>query len=249
MADEQADEQAPTSAGASAISPSAAPGDTLPFPFWALFGMGALNCVTWVVATLLDLWTPKSSLAPMWLWNGLHVALVLAVPALILLFVRSSRMPPRRHPRVFFMVAALLALIAALPTLLPVAAPPSPAFISLPLRVPTLSLGVALAAVDPLVIERWRRSDPHDPSTATAAGVGFGVVAFVALIIGYSADSLHRLQYLQCTGVDRMWCGHLVGVTMFGVCGGGWLLALPGLFGALLGYAIGAWVARSDYWL
>lgn len=33
-----------------------------------------------------------------------------------------------------------------------------------------------------------------------------------------------------------------------GVCGGGFLFALTGLFGALLGYAIGAWVARADCW-
>ncbi len=45
-----------------------------------------------------------------------------------------------------------------------------------------------------------------------------------------------------------MGCGSRIGRMLVNGCGGGFLFALPGLFGALLGYAIGAWVVRSDYW-
>jgi hypothetical protein len=196
----------------------------------------------------LDLWI-ASSLAPMWLGVALHAALILAVPALILLFVRSSRMPARRHPGAFFAVMALLALILALPALLPYTS--VIALASLPLRVPTLSLGLALAAVDPLVIERWRRSDSHDSLTATAASLGFGA-AVLAFFIAYGVSSLGAWGSPQCTSGIWTGCGQLmaelIGRISLGVCGGGFLFALTGLFGALLGYAIGAWVARSDRW-
>ena len=239
----------PSLAPVEASAPSATASDALPFSVWLLFGLGVVSCATWIGAVLLDLWAPTSNLAPIWLWHGLHAALILAVPALILLFGRSPHMPARRHPRAFFAVMALLALIIALPALLPIAAPPSPDLVSLPLRVPTLSLGVALAAVDPLVIERWRRSDSHDSSIALAAGLGFGVTAIIAVC--------HRLLHQRhtashgatpCADGGGLGCGSLIGRMMVAGCGGGSLFALPGLFGALLGYAIGAWVARADSW-
>ncbi len=242
MADGQP--QAPAESSAA----SAVASDALSFPVWLLFGLGALSCATWIGAVLLDLWTTLSNLAPIWVWRGLHAALILAIPALILLFTRSPRMPARRHPRVYFAVMALLALLVALPALLPIAAPPSPDFVSLPLRAPTLSLGVALAAVDPLVIERWRRSDAHDSSTALAAGAGFGVAAIIAVCTAIFIEVFIAYGATPCGGGARLGCGSLIGRMLVNGCGGGFLFALPGLFGALLGYAIGAWVVRSDYW-
>jgi hypothetical protein len=213
--------------------------DTLPFPLWVLFGLGALSCATWVGATLLDLWAPTSRLAPTWVWRGAHVALVLTVPALILLFVRSSRMPPRRHPRALLFTEAFVALIVALPALLPITTQADLA--SLPLRVPTLSLGTALAAIDPLVIERWRLNGSPDSSTALAIGAGFGVAAFAAsaaVLVTYKP---------QCAG-HGLGCAAVAAVLNMYMCGATLLLPILSLFGAWLGYAIGAWVARAAYW-
>ena len=244
-----ADESSQAPAGARAASPSVAASDTSPFPLWQLFGLGVLSCATWVGAVLLDLWAPTSSLAPIWLSRGLHAALILAVPALILLFMHSPRMPVRRHQRAFFAVMALLALILALPALLPYTSAADLG--GLPLRVPTLSLGAALAAIDPLIIERWRRSDSHDSLTAIAASLGFGA-AVLAFFITYDVHSLGAFGSPQCASDIWTGCGQLIAQLIarmsLGVCGGGFLFALAGLFGALLGYAIGAWVARSDRW-
>lgn len=241
------DELAP----ASATSPSAVAGDTPPFSLWALLGLGALSCVTWGGSIALDFWTPAASLAPMWLWSGLHVALVLAVPALILLVARPPRLSSRRHPLARLIVEALLALILALAALFPIHLSVH-AFILdlvfLPLRTPTLSLGVALAVRDPLVIERGRRSDAHDSSAAVVASAGFGGAAVLALTIVYSVYSVEYRQFLYCSGEPSIWCGDVMGRLLFAGCGGGFVLGLVGLVGALLGYAIGAWVARSDRW-
>lgn len=232
-------------------APPAATGDPPPFSLWTLLGLGALSCVTWGGAIALDFWAPPASLAPMWLWGGLHVALILAVPALILLVARPPRLSARRHPLARLIVEALLALILALAALFPIHLSVHALILDLvflPLRTPTLSLGVALAVRDPLVIERWRRSDAHDSSAAVAAGAGFGGAAVLALTIVYSLYFVEHPQVLYCSGELSIWCGDAMGRILFAGCGGGFVLGLVGLLGALLGYAIGAWVARSDLW-
>lgn len=206
--------QAPTEADA-AFPPEApqapqaaqAARDSLPFPFWLLFGLGAFSCATWIGAALLDVSGQAGALAQIWPLVFVRAALVLTVPAVILLFLRSSRMPARRHPLALLLVEAFVALIAALPALLPLTTPGDLG--SLPLRVPTLSLGVALAAVDPLVIERWRRSDARDSLTATTASLGFGA-AVIAFIIAYDASSLGGLGSPQCASGIWTGCGQQV---------------------------------------
>ena len=146
------DDQPAASRGAVPAPASVTASGTLPYPLWMLFGLGVFVCVAWLGTVLVDLWgTPATHLLPLPLRGGIRVVLVLvlvlAVPALILLVVRSPRQPARRHARAFFLVEALVVLTVALPSLLPYSTPAD--VVSLPLRVPTLSLGVVLAAVDP----------------------------------------------------------------------------------------------------
>src|SRR5215813_2454192 len=109
------DDQPSASTGAVPAPPSATASGTLPSPLWLLFGLGVLACVAWLGAVLLDLWPPTARLFPLPSRGSIRVVLVLAVPALILLGVRSSRTPARRHARIFFLVDALVALLVALP--------------------------------------------------------------------------------------------------------------------------------------
>ena len=157
-----------------------------------------------------------------------------------MLFVRSPRMPARRHTRALFCAEALLLLVVAIPSLLPYATTFTD-LISLPLRVPTLSLGVALAAVDPLIVEQWRRNRNHDYSTVVAACIGFGLTLVVAAVLLLNFDKP------DCTGHGL---GCTVMAHMAAIMGCELLLAclITALLGGLLGYTLGAWIARSDRW-
>jgi hypothetical protein len=216
-------------------------GSLLSYPLGLLFGLGALACVAWLGAVLLDLWMLPASLEPGWLRGGIHVVVVLVVPAFILLVVRSPRLPAWHRGRVFFMVEGCLLVLVALPALVPYTTPTDLA--SLPLRVPTLSLGVALAAVDPFVSVRWRRRREVDPSIAMVASAGFGAVV-LATALGLIVLTTKSF---ECTG-GRLACGSVQDVTFSGLCGGALGCVLAGWFGAWLGYAVGARIARSEFW-
>ncbi len=240
----------PPSAGtrAAPASPSSSASGTLPYPLWMLFGLGALACVAWFGAVLVDLWAPAAGLMPIWLWlrSAMQVVLVLAVPTLILTVMRSPRLPARRHARAFVAVEALLMLLVALPALLPYTTPTDlTEVVSLPLRLPTVSLGVALAAVDPLVSERWRESRDRDSSTAVVAGAGFGAVVLAAALI-VLVPITHPAPS-QCTGAVLA-CGGLLNLAISVLCGGAFVCVLAGLLGAWLGYVLGAMIARSVRW-
>lgn len=222
--------------GVSAAAPSAGRGK-LPFPFWLVFGLGVFSSAAWLGALLLDTAASENRLTPAWMWNGVRILLVLAVPALVLFVTRSWRMPARRLPRAYFAVMALIMIAAATPAFFPFSPTSNPE--SLLLRAPALALGVALATVDPLVIERWRRDRSRDSSLAMSAGVGFGATVIVAVAV-----AVYTAPPAQCTGIG---C-ELAGVFYISVCGGALITAAIGLFEVWLGYVIGAWVARADYW-
>lgn len=222
-------------------SAATASGSLLSYPLGLLFGLGALACVAWLGAVLLDLWMLPASLEPMWLRGGIHVVVVLVVPAFILLVVRSPHLPARQHGRVFFTVEGCLLVLVALPALVPYTTPTDLA--SLPLRVPTLSLGVALAAVDPFVSVRWRRRREVDASSAVAASAGFCAVV-LATALGLLVLTIRSF---ECTGA-RLACGGVQDGALSELCGGALVCVLAGWFGAWLGYALGARIARSERW-
>lgn len=212
----------------------------LPYPLWMLCGLGALSGFLWIGALALDFLASSSLLLPVWGRDAIHALLVLVIPAIVILFVRSRRLLARRHALAFFTLEGLLLLVVAIPSLLPYAAPTD--LLTLPLRVPTLGLGVALAAVDPLVVERWRANRQRDSSTAVAAGVGFGAVVVVVAII------LLRITPEDCTG-GKLACGGLASMVRAMFCLSAAVYALAGVFGAWLGHALGSVIARSDRWL
>ncbi|HEV2461775.1 MAG TPA: hypothetical protein VGS80_25745 [Ktedonobacterales bacterium] len=239
------DDQPSASMGAVPAPPSATASGPLPYPLWMLFGLGVVVCVAWLGAVLLDLWgAPATHLLPSPLRGGLRVVLVLAVPALILLVVRSPRQPARRHARAFFFVEALVVLIVALPSLLPYSTPAD--LVSLPLRVPTLSLGVVLAAVDPLVSERWRTSRARDSRAAVVASAGFGAVVLAAAIF-LQLTSMPQCPRYPLPG-GGLTCAGFASVAVLALWGETLACVIAGWLGARLGYALGARIARSEHW-
>jgi len=225
------------------------------YPRWLLFGLGALCGATWLGAALL-----KSGALPVtrpylpaWRSDALGAVLALSVPTLILLLLRSPHLPARRHARAFYGVEALLMVLLAIPALLPFSLPAD--LFSLPLRVPTLSLGVALAAVDPRVSELWRsrrndgagewweRKDPNF-STAITASAGFGVVLLVVAVVAAQVV----MSSSRCVG-NQLACGNLLsGMALIIFWSGALMSALAGLCGAWLGYGLGARIAQWQRW-
>lgn len=225
------------------------------YPLWMLFGLGALCCAAWIGAGLLDLTAQGEfdlgaldalTRMPAWLLIVFRVMLVLAVPTLILCALRSPRLPARRHARAFYIVEALVMALVALPALLPVT---TSDLLSLFLRLPTMSLGVAIAAVDPVVSEWWRAHRKHDvdqwweskspkATAAIVAAAGFCAVFLVAVFIGNSMAQCSFRGY-ACTDFMRTVNNIILGVYAF-VC------MLAALISAWLGYLLGARIAQSD---
>lgn len=233
------------------VEPEAPPetpaSNALPYPRWLLFGLGALCGAAWLGAVALDLGALASTFAhlPVWLPRALHVVLVLAVPTLTLCALRSPRLPARQHARAFYIVEALAMALVALPALLPYTA------ITLSVPMPIMSLSVALAAVDPRVSERWRASWDHGieqwwerkdtgSSIALLAGAGFGAVILVTAFVEVTSQPLCGSASRVCfAGKD------LVPLIFAAVI---FLVASAVTCAAILGYAIGARIARSDRW-
>jgi hypothetical protein len=69
----------------------------LPYPLWMLCGLGALSCLLWLGAVVLELSVSSSTLLPAWGRDAIHALLVLAAPTIIIVFVPSRRLPTRRH--------------------------------------------------------------------------------------------------------------------------------------------------------
>lgn len=136
--------------------------------------VAAVVAVAWLGAAFANV-APLAML-PAWLRGVARTPLVLAVPALVIpaffvLLAWPRRVRPAQHARSLYAAQALALVVVALPALLPF----SPAlitqslglplagmilFITMALRAPGLSLGVALAMADPLVIQRARSAGP-----------------------------------------------------------------------------------------
>ncbi len=237
----------PSQAPVEASAPSATASDALPFSVWLLFGLGALSCATWIGAVMLDLWAPTSNLAPIWLWRGLHAALILAVPALILLFGRSpAHACQTSSARIFRGNGAPRADHCA-----PRPAPHFSASFSRS-RQPATACTYAQPRRGPrggrpagdraVAAERFARL-----LDSASRWSGLRRHRDHRRLSSPSSSSLARRTH-TCADGGGLGCGSLIGRMMITGCGGGFLFALPGLFGALLGYAIGAWVARADSW-
>lgn len=214
---------------------------SLPFSLWKPFTLGVVSCLAWLGAVAADLWKPAQGDVPMWLRIGAHVVLVLAPAALAPLWLKTPRLPARQHPRAFFAALALVALVLAIPSLWPYGTTSD--LISLPLRVPTLSLGVAIAAVDPSVIEQWKKSHSRDESVAVVTGVCFSVTLIIIGVLGALLSSRNP----QCTGA-RLACGAITSAVNSVVFVATLMCGIFGVFGAWLGHRIGGIFARSSRW-
>lgn len=195
----------------------------------AVFSLGALATACWMGALALDSQTTQW---PGWMREALHAALVLAVPLLILLIGRRHRLSAPRTA-----IVLLVLIVASLPALLPVET--GNGLISLPVRLPTPGLGVALGAIVPL-----RRSVDRDGaaevSAATVAGIGAALVVALAGFIIYSVGRATE----SCAG-HSLACGGLEDMLVAAICIAV-VLALPLAVGAAaLGGKIGSALART----
>lgn len=222
-------------------------------------GIGALVAAVWLGALYVNV-APSVAL-PAWLRGIARTPLTLAVPtlaipALFVLLAWRRRAHPARHAHTLAAVQALALVVVALPSLLPM----SPDLLSIspgihfagPLlllavavRVPALSLGVAVAMADPLVVQRMRTELPPSPSPRALAGVACGATILVAGIL------LAALAPTQCSlGFDQgdvcviagthVVANNLIALACF--------CAVAALLGVWLGYALGAAIARADCW-
>jgi hypothetical protein len=208
----------------------------LPYPGWLLFFLGVLTCVAWLGGVALRLLRPVIGAAPSWIWNGVAMALVLIPLAVVLGLMRSRRAPRLRHPRRYYALMAAITLVTATPALIPFITAIDLA--SLPLRQPMLALGVAIAAVDPQVIERWRADRTRHSSLALLAGAGFAAATFFIALIATTTSQP------TCEGIGCV----LTGAAEIAFCGAMLFVMAIALLEVWLGYVIGALIARADYW-
>lgn len=234
-----ADPHAPSTAGESGARTDAT-GMPAGMPGCAAFGLGALAAVCWLAALLLD---SRTRHLPGWAREAPHAALVLAVPALIIVVAQahSDRRSTRRWPMT--LLALLAMVVASLPGLLLVSQAPDLA--SLPLRVPTLGLGIALGYAAPVRygFSAMRAADGAAPRRwleAAAGGAGFTLllapVAFVLVTTAIATAS-------ECPPPPaQIDCGARFGVGMaleIAICGATLLTLLLALAMAALGGIIG----------
>lgn len=208
----------------------------------AAFGLGALAAICWLAALMLDLQTTG---LPGWARDAPHVALVLAVPALVILLTQARG----RHRHTLRWRASVLALLvmaaASLPGLLLVSHTQDLA--SLPLRIPTLGLGVALGYVAPVrsASQSPEGLAPRGWSTAALGGAGFTLpLAPVAFVLVTTANAATRLCPPPPAQID---CGTQFGVGIaleIAICGTTLLTLLLALGAAALGGVIGRAIGR-----
>ena len=243
-------------------SPRIATSDGRPIAMWHVLLLGVLAALTWAAAVYCNV-APLASV-PTALRGMARTPLALAVPALLVpgVFVALSW---RQRPRAARTAAGLLAtqvlvlLMLAVPALLPY----SPTnlvvdwrgLLLAPLRVPTLSLGIAAAMVDPFIRERpdpyrigvARGDERFGSAPGPAAGLAFGVSVMAIYI---AIDSLatrcvfdrNDLEHpLTCLlSGTRIESGTLLWVAL--------LAAVAGLLGSAIGYGIGGAIARRERW-
>lgn len=228
------------------------------FPQWLVVLFGGLVALTWIGAVAL--YTAPIQALPSRLLGIMRTPVLLAIPALVLpaMFVVVSWWRPTRGHRRAFSLQVLLVLLmclVAVPALLPY----RPAAVSVallpfdlasaPLRVPTVSLGVALALGSPFLGRRPRSVQgatdrvpgPRGPSVMLA-GFAFAVTLLVAdLVIETVAPTI-------CfAGDDNMRTCDFVGTN---IGPGIWPLAIEcgftGLLGTAIGYGVGWAIAQID---
>lgn len=229
MAETSAESSRPEPAG-STDSASA----TMVMPVIAAFGLGALAAACWLAALLLDFQTTR---LPGWAREAPHAALVLAVPALVILM---SQLRGDLHWSAT-LLALLVAIVASLPGLLLVSQVQDLA--SLPLRIPTLGLGVALGYTSPF--ERAAYGTERRGRAAAASGFGFTLLlAPVAFVLVTTANTATPLCPPPPAQID---CGAASGAAMalgIATCGTTLLTLLLALGTAALGGVIGRGVGR-----
>lgn len=221
--------------------------------------VAVVTAVAWLGAVFANV-APLDVL-PVWLRGIARTSLVLAVPALVIpaLFVLLAwprRARPVRNARSLYAAQALALVVVALPALLPF----SPTllaqapdlhlggmilFITTALRPPGLSLGVALAMADPLMVRRARSAGRLGPSPRALAGIAFGVTVFVAGILVTALVPSHctlnvDLGQVCALASTALPVSYPSGIATFAAVGG--------LLGVWLGYALGASLAQADRW-
>lgn len=212
----------------------------------AAFGLGVLAAICWLAALLLDFQTTKLS---GWAREAPHAALVLAVPALVILVAQARN---DRHQNALRWRVTVLALLAAV-----VASAPGLVLVSrvqdlasLPLRIPALGLGVALGYVSPVRrgLSPTRAAEGATQrgwSTAAAGGAGFALLlAPVAFVLVTTANAATPLCPPPPAQVD---CGTHIGAGAWleiAICGATLLALLLALAMAALGGVIGRALGR-----
>lgn len=208
-------------------------------PAYVAFGLGTLAAICWLAALLLDFQTTRW---PGWARESPHAALVLAVPALVILVaqLRSGYRGALRWRAT--MLALLVMVLASLPGLLLVTQAQD--WASLPLRIPTLGLGVALGyAVSLKRVGYGVEQQGH--VVATLGGTGFALpLAPVAFVLVTTANTAARLCPPPPAQVD---CGASLGAGAsleIVICGTTLLALLLALGAAALGGVIGRALGR-----
>ncbi|HEX6797775.1 MAG TPA: hypothetical protein VF116_08690 [Ktedonobacterales bacterium] len=205
----------------------------------AAFCLGVLAAICWLAALLLDFQTTKLS---GWAREAPHAALVLAVPALVILVAQARNDRQGNALRWCVTVLALLMIVvASAPGLLLVAKAQD--LVSLPLRIPTLGLGVVLGYTMPF--ERSADGQERRGRAAAAGGAGFALLlAPVAFVLVTTANAATPLCPPPPAQVD---CGTQFGVGIaleIAICGTTLLALLLALAMAALGGVIGRALGR-----
>lgn len=222
-------------------------------------GVGVLVAAVWLGAIYVNV-APATTL-PAWLRGIAHTPLTLTVPALVIpalfvLLASPHRAGAARHARSLVAVQALALVVVALPSLLPISPDllnisPGIHFagplllLAVAVRVPALSLGVAVAMADPLVVQRMRTESPLGPSPRALAGVACGATLLVAgVLLTALAPTQCSLSFDQgdvCViAGTQVVANNLIALACF--------CAVCALLGVWLGYALGAAIARADRW-
>ncbi len=198
-------------------------------------GLGALVALGWLVATGMDLESvPPSPVLnlPLWIRIAVRAVLVLSVPALALLLDRLARQ--WLEHRLGFAVAIFLPalLVAALPALVPCPWTRPEDGLTLPVHVPTASLGVVFGIVAGIRGPRQQvLREARYPLRVLASTIGFGLF----LLIAGAALLVISLQPGSCTGQ----CGGLIVVVIWVIVSLGFSSGVMGIFAGFLGYGAG----------
>lgn len=213
------------------------------------FGLGALAALGWITATALDpaaldilpqTQRPLVSVLPLWARMVARTLLVLSIPVLLLLRDQAARSWLGRHSVFVLAILASALLLAALPALVPVSSPEG--VLSLPLRVPTASLGLALGVGDGARGVYRPQPGEDDPSPGVVAGLGFGVILVVIYAaLGFILLIMERVTP-SCAVAPA--CGAIRPGGVVTLCGLPVICGVTGIVAGSLGYTLGCRLSR-----